>query len=80
MGLLKFTPEGWQQVRALLAGLTAEQIDKLDMTSLLRHLLDKGTPIAAVAIRGGWVEVDNPSDITLYEQLIARPGWSHDWR
>lgn len=80
MGLLKFTPEGWQQVRGLLAGLTAEQIDMLDMTSLLSRLLENAVPIAAVAIRGGWVEVDNPSDITLYERLIAQPGWSHDWR
>ncbi|WP_017906244.1 phosphocholine cytidylyltransferase family protein [Pseudomonas asplenii] len=80
MGLLKFTPESWQHVRELLAGLSAEQIDKLDMTNLLSRLLASGTPIAAVAIRGGWVEVDNPSDITLYERLIAQPGWSHDWR
>lgn len=80
MGLLKFTPEGWQHVRDLLAGLSAEQIDKLDMTSLLRRLLQNGIPIATVGIRGGWVEVDNPSDITLYERMIAQLGWSHDWR
>jgi len=80
MGLLKFTPGGWQQVRALLDGLVPDQVDKLDMTSLLRRLLEQGTPIAAVPISGGWVEVDNPSDIALYERLIATPGWSHDWR
>ncbi|AZE20247.1 Putative sugar nucleotidyltransferase [Pseudomonas chlororaphis subsp. aureofaciens] len=80
MGLLKFTPEGWSQVRALLSGMSDPQIDKLDMTSLLRALLQAGTAIATVAIRGGWVEVDNQSDIALYEQRIAQPGWSHDWR
>ncbi|EKB26674.1 phosphocholine cytidylyltransferase family protein [Aeromonas dhakensis] len=80
MGLLKFTPEGWQGVSAVLAGLSTEQINKLDMTSLLRLLLSQGAPIATVAISGGWVEVDNPSDITLYEQRIAELGWSHDWR
>ncbi|MFU7709505.1 phosphocholine cytidylyltransferase family protein [Aeromonas veronii] len=80
MGLLKFTPEGWQRVSAVLAGLSAEQINKLDMTSLLRLLLSHGVPIATVAISGGWVEVDNPSDIVLYERRITEPGWSHDWR
>ncbi|ROL73514.1 transferase [Pseudomonas chlororaphis] len=80
MGLLKFTPQGWQQVQRLLSGLSDAQIDKLDMTSLLRALLKAGIAIATVAIRGGWVEVDNPSDIALYEQRIAQPGWSHDWR
>lgn len=80
MGLLKFTPEGWRRVSSLLSNLTAEQVDELDMTSLLRLLLSQGIPIATVAISGGWVEVDNPSDIVLYEQRISEPGWSHDWR
>lgn len=80
MGLLKFTPQGWQQVRSLMATLSPEQIDRLDMTSLLRRLLDQGTAIATVAISGGWVEVDNPSDIALYERRVAEPGWSHDWQ
>lgn len=80
MGLLKFTPEGWQRVSAVLAGLSAEQINKLDMTSLLRLLLSQSVPIATVVISGGWVEVDNQSDISLYEQMIAEPGWSHDWQ
>ncbi|AZD82633.1 transferase [Pseudomonas chlororaphis subsp. aurantiaca] len=80
MGLLKFTPEGWSQVRALLSGMSDPQIDKLDMTSLLRALLQAGTAITTVAIRGGWVEVDNQTDIALYEQRIVQPGWSHDWR
>ncbi|MDM5137041.1 phosphocholine cytidylyltransferase family protein [Aeromonas salmonicida] len=80
MGLLKFTPEGWRRVFSRLSNLTAEQVDKLDMTSLLRLLLSQDVTIATVAISGGWVEVDNPSDIVLYERRIAEPGWSHDWR
>lgn len=80
MGLLKFTPEGWRRVSSVLTGLGVEQINKLDMTSLLRLLLSRRVPIEVVAISGGWVEVDNPSDIILYEQRILEPGWSHDWR
>lgn len=80
MGLLKFNPVGWLQVRSILAGLDRVSVDKLDMTSLLRLLLQKGIKITVVPIRGGWVEVDNPSDIALYEHIIQQPGWSHDWR
>ncbi|HEY4319068.1 MAG TPA: phosphocholine cytidylyltransferase family protein [Herbaspirillum sp.] len=80
MGLLKFTPAGWRHVQTFLHTLTAAAIDKLDMTTLLRNLLQRDVAIAAVAVEGGWVEVDNPSDIALYEQQIAASGWSHDWR
>lgn len=80
MGLLKFTPEGWQQVKSWLETLTAEQVDKLDMTSLLQNLLQQGISINTIPVHGGWVEVDNPSDIALYEQKIIALGWSHDWR
>ncbi|WP_280117341.1 hypothetical protein [Shewanella aestuarii] len=31
-------------------------------------------------IKGGWVEVDNPSDIALYEAKIQHANWHHDWR
>ncbi|MCX9103498.1 phosphocholine cytidylyltransferase family protein [Aeromonas veronii] len=80
MGLLKFSPTGWLHVRNLLAGLDSLSIDKLDMTSLLRLLLQQGITITVVPIHGGWVEVDNPSDIELYEHIIQQDGWSHDWR
>lgn len=80
MGLLKFSPTGWLQVRNILAGLDSVSVDKLDMTSLLRFLLQQGITITVVPIHGGWVEVDNPSDIALYEHIIQQPGWSHDWR
>lgn len=80
MGLLKFSPEGWAQVQALVSELSPEQVDKLDMTSLLRALLRRGVAIAAVEVSGGWVEVDNPSDIELYERLLDSKGWGHDWR
>lgn len=80
MGLLKFTPEGWAQVHAVIGELSDEQVDKLDMTSLLRALLARGVAVAAVAISGGWVEVDNLSDIELYERLAKQGEWAHDWR
>lgn len=68
MGLLRFTPAGWQAVEACLAQLGPEQADRLDMTSLLQRLLDQGVAIGAVAIAEPWFEVDSESDLRLYQE------------
>lgn len=85
MGLLRFTPAAWAAVEALLDALSPEERDRLDMTSLLRRLIAGGTPVTAVAVSGRWCEVDNESDLDLYEERLARAAadgsrWSHDWR
>ena len=66
-GLLRFTPRGWQEVESCLAELTAEQADRLDMTSLLQRLLDREVTIGTVAIDEPWFEVDSENDLRLYE-------------
>lgn len=71
MGLLKFTPAGWAQVKAVLAELDEAAIDKLDMTSLLRRGLAAGWRIATSAVVGPWGEVDEPGDLALYHDLIT---------
>src|SRR5580693_3511942 len=42
MGLLKFTPEGWRAVEAVLASVDQKTRDIMDMTTLLRRLLGTG--------------------------------------
>lgn len=68
MGLLRFTPRGWQQVEDFLATLPAEQADRLDMTSLLQRLLERGVAVHTVAIGEPWYEVDSESDLRLYQE------------
>jgi hypothetical protein len=68
MGLLRFTPGGW---RAIDAHLATRSIDRLDMTSLLNGLLEGGQRVAAVAVEGGWFEVDSARDLE-----VATRGWS----
>ena len=85
MGLIKFSPIGWGWVKELLADLSPEQVDVLDMTTLLKTLLNKGKKIGAIPVNGGWCEVDNTNDLQVYEQKLGKnkePGinWSHDWR
>lgn len=54
MGLLRFQPEGWRAVRNLLDSLSTAEIGKLDMTSLLRRLIERGEAISGVAATGRW--------------------------
>jgi choline kinase len=70
MGLLKFTPEAWRAVEAVLAAVDAKTRDRMDMTTLLRALLDTRFPIKTVGIAGHWGEIDSSSDLELYEQMI----------
>jgi L-glutamine-phosphate cytidylyltransferase len=73
MGLLKFTPRAWQTVDTLLVGLDPTTRDRLDMTGLLRILLNQNFPIFTLGTEGQWGEVDSPSDLALYERM-ARDG------
>lgn len=81
MGLIKITSESWKEIKRYLINLPASELQAKDMTTLLNDLIIKGHSIKTVAIEGGWVEVDNPSDIACYEQLLlTEEKWSHDWR
>lgn len=70
MGLLKFTTEGWRQVRAYINGLGREQIDKLDMTALLKLLLTKQYKICVAPVTTTWCEIDNINDYHLCHELL----------
>lgn len=81
MGLLLFRPAGWRQVKQLLTDYSQQQIDKLDMTTLLSRLLAAGGIIETVATKGQWLEVDDPEDLALYQaKLEQNVVWLHDWR
>jgi L-glutamine-phosphate cytidylyltransferase len=72
MGLLRFTPPAWSAVEALLNTLDAPVRDRLDVTGLLRRLLDgKQLPIGTYGTDGQWGEIDNPQDVKLYEKMVS---------
>lgn len=72
MGLLKFTPEAWNAVEALLSTLTAAERDRLDMTGMLRRLIaGNQLPINTLGIDGHWGEIDKPEDAALYEKMAC---------
>jgi L-glutamine-phosphate cytidylyltransferase len=72
MGLLKFTPTAWQWVEETLATLDPATRDSLDVTGLLRRLLARHLPIATVSTEGQWGEIDNVSDLALYESMVKK--------
>ena len=69
MGLLKFTPAGWRAARSHLERHDAGRRDRMDMTALLRGLLEQGAGITAIPAVGRWYEVDSESDLRLYETM-----------
>jgi choline kinase len=81
MGLLKITPSGWQQIETFLGTLDPQMRDKLDMTSLLNHLLHREIPIQTTGISGKWCEIDNQTDLEVCERMLKdNQTWSHDFR
>lgn len=71
MGLLRFTPESWAWVEKVIQEPLAKPLNKLDMTTLLQELIQRGYPIQAVSTDSLWLECDSEQDIRVYEQEFA---------
>ncbi len=70
MGLLKITPTAWNWIANLLAELEPEQADRLDMTSLLMALLNRGYPLQVLPVNAPWLEIDTCEDLAYYQQCL----------
>ena len=66
MGLIKYTPIGWEKVKQYLNQFTQSEIDKYDITKLIQGLIQNGVVVNAVAITDKWFEVDTESDLKKY--------------
>ena len=81
MGLLKLTEVGWENMKEVYDSFPSDIKDKLDMTSMINHLLDRNIEVNIVFVNGGWCESDSYSDIEIYEkQMKIDKNWIHDWR
>lgn len=68
MGLLRFTPQAWEDFEAMRQALSDQRRDKLDMTSALQNTIDRGNiPVTAIAYRGSWGEIDSAEDLLVYQ-------------
>jgi L-glutamine-phosphate cytidylyltransferase len=66
MGLLKINPESWARIQRFLGSIGQDQADRLDMTGLLRALIQDGLALNAIPVVGGWGEIDSAEDLALY--------------
>ena len=68
MGLLRFTPAGWNEVVRLRSELSHELCDTLHMTGTLQRVIEAGKmPVSCVPYGGEWSEFDSESDVQRYE-------------
>jgi L-glutamine-phosphate cytidylyltransferase len=72
MGLLKISPEGWRTISRFLARIDTAERDRMDMTTLLSRLIAEGVPIGTATVSGEWLEVDNETDLNVYESTYLR--------
>jgi choline kinase len=71
MGLLLFSPVGWEVTKKLISQHTELEKNKMDVTMLLQKLINQGEKIKTVAINDPWYEVDSESDLAYYESLTS---------
>ena len=69
MGLLKIEPSGWKKICGVLKQFTQEEKFQMDITTLLRKLLEMQFKISTVPIQDSWYEVDSESDLAYYSSL-----------
>lgn len=67
MGLLRFTPEGWEEVVRTRSTLSAAECDRMHMTGALQRIINAGEiTIAAISYTGDWGEIDSAADLSIY--------------
>ena len=75
MGLLRFTPEAWEEFDAMRQVLPAAHRDVLDMTSALQNTLERGrVPVTAIPYQGAWGEIDSAEDLNVYQSAEIGQG------
>ncbi|KOA21025.1 bifunctional protein GlmU [Clostridium homopropionicum DSM 5847] len=70
MGILKIKPDGWKNIKKYIDGLSEQDKNSLDMTTLLNRLIEKGINIYAIPSDEQWLEVDSKEDLNLYKRLF----------
>ncbi|MCX6879201.1 MAG: phosphocholine cytidylyltransferase family protein [Verrucomicrobia bacterium] len=71
MGLLKFSPPGWNAVESFLKAFPPQCRDRLDMTSMLSGLIASGFEIHTTPISEPWFELDNERDLVVCESYLS---------
>jgi choline kinase len=71
MGLLRFTPDGWSELRRIIKSLSTEQRDRIHMTGILQMVIESARlKVKAVKYNHSWGEVDSEYDLNFYERIV----------
>ncbi|MBB83430.1 MAG: nucleotidyl transferase [Deltaproteobacteria bacterium] len=76
MGLILFRADAAERIEAVHKALEPDgvydgkDLPNMYMTSFLQHWVDHVSPVRAVMIDGGWLEVDTVEDLAMYQGLI----------
>jgi choline kinase len=66
MGLLRFTPDGWNNFNHIWMELPCKQKDMIDTTSMLQRVIKKNNvQIKAISYNHRWDEIDSSKDLYL---------------
>lgn len=71
MGMIRFTPLSWAQVMETVRHPMPKPMEKLDMTTLLNCMLERGYQIDVIPTDDLWLECDTEDDILCYEHKFA---------
>jgi choline kinase len=72
MGLLRFTPESWAEVKRIRSHLSDQQCDSTHMTGTLQLVINAGNcAISAIEYCDQWGEVDCENDLMFFRDLSS---------
>jgi len=78
IGLIKFNAAMAGQLVGIYDGMDrkgefgGKDFDNMYMTTFLQILIDSGVQAKAVKIENGWLEVDAPEDLEMYNDMYAK--------
>lgn len=68
MGLLRFTPQSWQEMIKIRSEMKQHERDKMHMTGTLQRIISANRmPIIAISYEYAWGEVDSEADLAVYK-------------
>lgn len=72
MGLLRFTPDGWNEVLRIRTDLSSAECDRMHMTGTLQRVIEAcRIAIEAIPYELSWGEVDSAGDLVAYQEASA---------
>ncbi len=75
MGMIKLSKKATSKLTELFEELKASskmsesELANMYMTDFIQAMINRGEPVTAVHVDGGWLEVDTKEDLELYESL-----------